>query len=558
MASIQVQHARIEELRRVHNFKALCAALRVNDPKITVIEGAFPVGYGHCLGGALQANKYVTSCKFNLSSMVSGDEIGNELDPLLHYLSNSTVLCRVYLHVDYDGPDVCHSVTMIYASLIEALSANTRMEELRLGPVIQINANSFNVMAMSCKSLKKLDVARSSFNRFSPELIAQCFGALRSLEHLTLQNGRHQEDSDDIAICILRSVCCLPKLKSAAFEFGKVTTKEVYSALNSFVIESPSLSHLEFEQGVFDSNFATYFAVPNRTASVLRSLKVDQCVFDTHAAQALSVSVTSGVLIELDKLHCTCTTHMANGSYEFGKHIGTFISCSSVTSLQLDMLSAEEAEDFFGVLRHATKVKLTSLKLYWYIGRIDAAWHALVNCIPFLVHLRELHTVQVPISFAALLLDALRQNGSLHVMKHWKNSPAFNNFDVSRICAYGQRNESLPMLLGPSLSDKSLFLFPRLCSVARHLSHMGANFTLIGLLYCDHCIGSHYVRAKHTSTDKLKAIEAKQVSRDKGKVVESEKVIIAVTQSMGINRLGRRRTRALRLGKQNKKENGTK
>jgi hypothetical protein len=74
-------------------------------------------------------------------------------------------------------------------------------------------------------------------------------------------------------------------------------------------------------------------------------------------------------------------------------------------------------------------------------------------------------------------------------MADWKNSSAFNSFDLIRLCAYGRRNESLPNLLGPSLGDKGLFLFPSLCSATRHLSRMGANFVLMGLLHGNHRIG---------------------------------------------------------------------
>jgi hypothetical protein len=51
MASIH--KGRADDLRRVHNFKALCDALRANDRKITVIEArkrdTFPVVNGDCI-----------------------------------------------------------------------------------------------------------------------------------------------------------------------------------------------------------------------------------------------------------------------------------------------------------------------------------------------------------------------------------------------------------------------------------------------------------------------------------------------------------------------------
>jgi hypothetical protein len=148
-----IHKGRADALRRVHNFKALCDALRANDRNITVIEArnrdTFPVGYGHCLGGALQSNRYVTSCEFDLSSIVSGDENENELDPLLHYLSNSTVLRRVYLHDDFEGPDASQRINLIYASLMKARSANTRVEELKLGPVVLVHSDSFQVLQVT-------------------------------------------------------------------------------------------------------------------------------------------------------------------------------------------------------------------------------------------------------------------------------------------------------------------------------------------------------------------------------------------------------------------------
>jgi hypothetical protein len=150
-------------------------------------------------------------------------------------------------------------------------------------------------------------------------------------------------------------------------------------------------------------------------------------------------------------------------------------------------MSAGEAEEFFDALaRHAKGVKLASLSISWPSIHGVAVWHALVTCLPFLVHLKELQTGTVPNEFAALLLDSLRQNGSLHTMTNWKYSYAFNSFDLTRLCAYGHRNESLPNLLGPFLGDK----FPSVCAAARHQSHMGVNFAFMGVLHCNNCVGA--------------------------------------------------------------------
>jgi hypothetical protein len=488
MTSIQVQHARIEHLRRVHNFKALCAALRKNDPTITSIESLrFPIGYGHGLGGALRANRYVTSCEFNLSSIISGDEIGIELDPLIHYLRTSKILRYAYLYAGHKRSDADQSFTQIFASILGALSANRRLEELRLDPVIRIHSDTFQAIATTCESLKKLNVSIASFTHFSPDQIAQFFGALGSLEHLALQNGTCQVDSNDITVCVLQCVSSLPKLTNTAFEFGNLTTKDVYSALNLFVNDSPTLAHVELWNERLTRDFAICFASPSRTLSALRSLKLDQCMFDSRAAQELSASVTSGFLKRLDTLHFTAA-HTRDEKCMFAKHIGTCISRSCVTNLRLDNLREEDAIGFFdSLLRHTTEQKLARLSINWY-GHRNAAWHALALCIPFLVHLKELQT-GIVFSCAGVLLDALRQNGSLHIMYSWENSSAFNSFDLIRLCAYGRRNESLPNLLGPSLGDKGLFLFPSLCSATRHLSRMGANFALMGLLHCNHSIG---------------------------------------------------------------------
>jgi hypothetical protein len=111
-----------------------------------------------------------------------------------------------------------------------------------------------------------------------------------------------------------------------------------------------------------------------------------------------------------------------------------YVACSCVTSLQLDYISAEEAEQVLdALLWPMSKAKLARLNISWYQhgGCSDEAWHALFKCVPFLVHLKELHTGQVPGEFAALLLDVLRQSSSLHTMTNCKYRCGFNSFDVS-------------------------------------------------------------------------------------------------------------------------------
>jgi hypothetical protein len=89
-----------ERSRREKNFKALCASLRTNNATITEIKGtndAFPVGYGHRLGQALQGNTVVAVCELNMTSIVSDSEIDQELHPLLQLFGTSKMLRSVYL-----------------------------------------------------------------------------------------------------------------------------------------------------------------------------------------------------------------------------------------------------------------------------------------------------------------------------------------------------------------------------------------------------------------------------------------------------------------------------
>jgi hypothetical protein len=162
---------------------------------------------------------------------------------------------------------------------------------------------------------------------------------------------------------------------------------------------------------------------------------------------------------------------------------------SSVRVLRFESITARDAKDFIdAVARDSWKMRIEKLHLGGYL-LVDAVWDGIIDCIPQFLYLVELSTGTPPKS-AALLLESIRENGSLVSIPKWQYASAFNSCDVTRLSAYGKRNEFLPKLLGrthlctSSDEDERLSLFPSLFSVAKQTGRMGPNFLLLGLLTC--------------------------------------------------------------------------
>jgi hypothetical protein len=175
------------------------------------------------------------------------------------------------------------------------------------------------------------------------------------------------------------------------------------------------------------------------------------------------------------------------------------------SSLQHFALNGTACVGFWNVMNADTtsQIRLLSLSCSFYND-----WGAMTECLPKLVHLRNLevdwawHQDTNP-----AFIRAIRRNGSIHELSlskadHSKHSvtaaSTFSENERSILKAYGKRNLLVPTLLQEPVSvehKKMASRFPSLFAVATAAPRTAPNNVLIGLLSLD-CAAGPYAAAK--------------------------------------------------------------
>jgi hypothetical protein len=490
----------LEALRVERNFQALCTCLRHNDPSVTSIDGAdseYPLGYARRLGQAVQGNAHVTGCHLDVSALLSGTEVGDQVDGLLDYLSNSETLLEVTL---YDcavaRKDANDFAAQLYGLILRSLSNHQHLTTLVLSTLEFVPLDAFKETGTSCPSLKTLDIFASSFYSFPPKLVSQAIGAMKTLECITLRNGvvGDEEEDDAVGACILGTLGTLPNLRELVlfYESGGSVTKTLQDALITFLNTTRSLNHLHLGVIRFrkkDASSMERFVNALHSLHSLEKLTLDDCVLDKDASRVFIRAMQSGRSNGLRELNFELNRSDFHG-HSFERDVGDMLVGSSIQTLSIDMM--HNIESFCAALKdNCAKVWLRNLRLS---GSFPL--NPLLKLIPFLVYLEDLHFTPFPYtsSSMSLFLDSVRQSGSLRSVS-FGTTQTLEGMDLLRFRAYCKRNEVLPKLLTKSeMIDATqgiaahLVLMPTLFAVAKQAPRTSPNSIFAGVLSSMNCL----------------------------------------------------------------------
>lgn len=481
---------------------ALCAALERNDPETTEIPYLnMQLQYGRRLGEALQGNHYVSSMNLNLSELLDvGEEGTDSVALLLQYMSESDVMRKVSLTNNVVSlPEVIE--TLVHLILL-AIAENSCIEVLFLDTTI-VPSDAIARLMRTTLSLKSLSVELSSSSSQELELLAEAFGANRSLESLRLDTGSNPAV---VASILLRldSLHCLREL-SLWLSRDFVYRNEGMSKLNElayFLHSTRSLEHLELWDYVFEKECMNSLVEGLQANQSLVELSILECSFTWEASVAfhsfMQMGETTSSIREMRFSGCFNMFDDSEGHCPFGDTLASMLIMPDknqdtglgigpslqVLDLSGGMLNVNEF--LYTLAANADRIRLPCLRVDGSMDNDD--WEFFIECLPKLVHLTELdiYTVNQDVDSRSFV-DTLLRNGSLQHVVLALNRENFLNEAESRIVqSYCKRNEVIPILVGDKMD---LSLLPTLFQSAKQAPRTAPNAILMGLLAVGNGIG---------------------------------------------------------------------
>jgi hypothetical protein len=471
----------------------LLDSLRRNDASIFFIS--YVIGTdGRDLGQALVGNSHVAIIALIYPNCETGEPVEDNID--------SVDLLFRYMR---EGPAMRHLCILRCAMsytlrCIQAVTMNPNIHELQLFcEADEVPHDEFATLLHSTNSLSKLNIRLSVATNFG---IATALGANRSIEELTVSVIQAPMNEDGGFLYQLVGHPCLRYLCIDGFHLRI----EVYHALAYFMSHSETLKHLSLRIVRLDEHAADQIiqGILSRTR-ILDKLELSEfCVSQYLVPWLASIQndeATVPLIREL-KLQVSQLSH----------HLMSWVNAMVVRSncLQFALqwsdyqVSHVTGRDYFLFLWNTIasndwknclwRVQLSNLPA--------VGCNVVCDCLPNMVHLRELHIDHDMASdehaeLATNLCRAIRSNGSLRRLSTAQEFPTFGNPLLARVAgAAMERNRYFSERLRDDLGDQrndtgslARAILPRLFTAASRSSRMMPNFIFSGLLSAGNGIG---------------------------------------------------------------------
>lgn len=493
-------------------FEEIVRGLARNDPEVRTV-------YMHRrnrdavlrLGEAATGNTYVKWANLDLNSLRDAAE----LVPLLRFLERSPSLEIVHLNLEDADPAVVrrffrstsnnsqrvhevhlHDLGSVHLEAFESLVGSSNLKRLALHGCAMADPSADERLASTVhnsSALQSLTVqlentlSSQQAPRHTPPFFGLVLGRLpEQLEHLSLLNyyTRHFSATD---------------------------------ALHQLQRLPPMLVHLELSHFRFQGGHSFRPICDGlRSSTAARKLTLYHCSLDEEATRLFE-----GMLLPTGE-GSAITSFALDVGNEFAKPFhqivrNVFSSCTVPTDgaqlEEIDVLDwnewqdSPEWEEAFQLLgTNARNVMLRVLS----VSMVDAdSFQAIIDCVPQLVHLKELCIRNMAEDTAELKSDfllALRKNGSLESVVAYfakmgdrDGSPFFTEEELRTVIRYCCRNKQLPaMMKKPCVDDKDgqddedrtcFALYPRLFHQALQCPGTGQGAVFEGIRALSSVIG---------------------------------------------------------------------
>jgi hypothetical protein len=473
----------------------LLDSLRRNDASVSYIS--YFIGTdGSDLGLALVGNSHVATISLQYPYHELGEPVEDNIDSvdlLFRYVQGGPAmrsLCVMQCSRSY-----------ILRS-IHAFSMNPNINHLQLlCEADEVPHDEFATLIQSTNSLSSLEIP---LNLATDEGVARALGANRSIEELTITSlgGPASANGDGRFLYQLVDHPCLRSL----CVFNCALRIEVYTALAHFMSHSRSLKHLWLRRIRLDEHAADQIlqGISSRM-QMLDKLELSEFRVSQYLASWID-------LIENDETTVPLIRELKLQVPQLSHYLMSWVNAMVVRSNCLQFVlqwsdyevSHITGRDYFLFLWNTIagndwknclwRIQLSNLPA--------VGCNAVSDCLPNMVHLRELHIDHEMASdedagLATELCRAIRSNGSLRRLSTVQEFPTFGNPLLASIAGAAiERNLYFSERLHDDLSDQrndneslARAILPRLFIAASHSSRMEPNFIFTGLLSAGNGIG---------------------------------------------------------------------